>query len=63
MHDIGHRHEEEVVYYHGDHIPLNVRNASVVAFWLRDVLDVAFEVMPYGTRHNFGIRESLLSLM
>ena len=45
MRDLGRSHEEHVVYSHGDHIPLKVRNASVVAFWLPDVLDVAFEAM------------------
>ena len=45
MRDLGYIHEENVVYSHGDHIPLHVRNASVVAFWLPDVLDIAFEAM------------------
>ena len=45
MHELGCTHESAVVYSHGDHIPLSVRNAAVVAFWLPDVLDVAFEKM------------------
>ena len=45
MRDLGHSHEEQVVYSHGDHVPLKVRNASVVAFWLPDVLDVEFDTM------------------
>ena len=45
MRALGYIHEEHVVYSHGDHIPLHVRNASVVAFWLPDVLDIAFEAI------------------
>ena len=45
IHDLGSSHEEHVVYSHGDHIPLKVRNGAVVAFWLPDFLDVAFEKM------------------
>ena len=45
MHDLGRSHEEQVVYFHGDHIPLKVRNAAVVAFWLPGFLDVALEKM------------------
>ena len=45
MHDLGSSHEEHVVYSHGDHIPLKVRNGAVVAFWLPDFLDVALEKM------------------
>ena len=59
MRDLGHRHEEDVVYSHGDHIPLHVRNASVVAFWLPDVLDVAFEAM--SSRQAKGFWDSRVS--
>jgi len=59
MRDLGHSHEEEVVYSHGDHIPLHVRNAAVVAFWLPDVLDVAFEAMsPRQAKHFWDSRVS-----
>ena len=45
MRDLGRSHEDQVVHSHGDHVPLNVRNASVVAFWLPDFLDVELEKM------------------
>ena len=54
MRDLGYSHEEHVVYSHGDHIPLHVRNASVVAFWLPDVLGIAFEaISPEQARRFF----------
>ena len=53
MRDLGRSHEENVVYSHGDHIPLKVRNASVVAFWLPDVLDVAFDNMSSQQARHF----------
>ena len=59
MRDLGYSHEEHVVYSHGDHIPLHVRNASVVAFWLPDVLDIAFEAMsPEQAKRLFSPRVS-----
>ena len=34
--DHGHAQEESVILTHGGHIPLSVRNADVVAFWVPD---------------------------
>ena len=45
MHELGCSHEDNVVYSHGDHVPLSVRNGAVVAFWLPDVLAVDFAKM------------------
>ena len=55
MHDLGCTHEETVVYSHGDHIPLSVRNAAVVAFWLPDVLDVDFDKMSRSEAKAVGL--------
>ena len=40
MRDLGRAHESEVVFSHGDHVPLEVRNAAAVAFWLPDFLGI-----------------------
>ena len=40
MRDLGRTHERDVIFSHGDHVPLQVRNAAVVAFWLPDFLGV-----------------------
>ena len=40
MRDLGRTHECDVIFSHGDHVPLEVRNAAVVAFWLPDFLGV-----------------------
>ncbi|MFM7980153.1 MAG: hypothetical protein ACKPKO_12635, partial [Candidatus Fonsibacter sp.] len=44
MRDLGRAHEEHV-FSHGDHVPLAVRNAAVVAFWLLDLLGVEIQSM------------------
>ena len=43
MRDLGRAHEEHVIFSHGDHVPVAVRNAVVVAFWLPDCLGVEIE--------------------
>ena len=43
MHALGCTHEQTVVYSHGEHIPLSVRNAAVVAFWLPYLFVVDFD--------------------
>ena len=63
MRDLGYSHEEHVVYSHGDHIPLHVRNASVVAFWLPDVLGIAFEAISPEQARRFFPQGFLLSLL
>lgn len=40
MRDLGREHEHQVIYSHGDHVPLEVRSAAAVAFWLPDLLDI-----------------------
>ena len=45
MRDLGRAHEEHVILSHGDHVPLAVRNAAVVAFWLPDLLGVERQSM------------------
>ena len=40
MRDLGRSHEEQVIFSHGDHFPLAVRSASVVAFWMLDFLGI-----------------------
>ena len=45
MRDLGRAHESDVVFAHGHHVPLEVRNAAVVAFWLPDFLGVDWHSM------------------
>lgn len=61
--DPGYIHEEHVVYSHGDHIPLHVRNASVVALWLPDVLDIAFEAMSLEQARRCFTQSCMLPLL
>ena len=43
--DLGRAHEEHVIFSHGDHVPMEVRNAAVVAFWLPDFLGIEYQSM------------------
>ncbi|MFM7989358.1 MAG: hypothetical protein ACKPKO_59595, partial [Candidatus Fonsibacter sp.] len=45
MRKLGRAHEEHVIISHGDHVPLAVRNAVAVAFWLLDFLGVEIQIM------------------
>ena len=40
MRELGRAHESDVIFSHGDHVPLAVRNAAVVAFWLPDFFGI-----------------------
>ena len=45
MRDLGRAHASKLVVTHGDHVPVEVRNAAVVAFWLPDFLGVDWHSM------------------
>ena len=44
---------EHVIFSHGDHVPIEVRNAAVVAFWLPDFLGIEYQSMRRADAQEF----------